>query len=184
MTDFKRTQLEMWESEQGELRSEKPKAIKSVADVEAYFDAELARLGNLTDAAWNDALVAAQTDAGFTLDDEGHMRALAESVVIDHGLVDEKGRKVGGFVLILARVDAQEVLIPHPLGGGYRARRAVVGFKFAGYRTHVRATRDGAPFGAWPTGKKHATLEAARAAAPKLLAAQGKRYAKKFGGAV
>lgn len=79
----------------------------------------------------------------------------------DHGVVDEKGRKVGGRATIWPGANIDEWIV------------------------EVHATRNGKLFGAIPvrgrqTVRGHVTTVAARALAEDLIEAQRKRYVKKY----
>lgn len=86
----------------------------------------------------------------------------------EHGIVDEKGRAVGGFAVVsecrrwsIARSDYEFV---------------------EGWEVRILATRNGNIYGsAFPRPSKYPTLDEAKAAAERGLAAQGRRYAKKYG---
>lgn len=89
-----------------------------------------------------------------------------ETIKASHGLTDEKGRQVGG----------KAEITKHEGANGPE------------YHVYIQAERDGAKFGALPTGgvqgsisSKHSSLEEARAAANKGLDAQKNRYEKKYG---
>ncbi len=118
---------------------------------------------------------------------------------IDHGLTDEKGRKVGGY----ARVQQNGFLSTmrrrdDDLGG------SPAGTSFAcspdkasdqwwentgeeykadsrKFLAQIFATRNGNSFGAYPSSTKHDTLEAAQAHCEKAIAKQAKAYEKKYG---
>lgn len=91
----------------------------------------------------------------------------ASVVVADHELRDEKGRAVGGRVIVRGPWT--------PSAGQYAGRRI--------FTLYVYATRNGEDYGATPTKASAvvSTLEEAATAAEKALVAQGKRYAKKYG---
>jgi hypothetical protein len=92
-------------------------------------------------------------------------------------LVDPKGRRVSGYAIITeyAAADVGRVVSEGMVTHRGPDQPFVV-------RTY--ATRDGKQFGAsFPRGTIYATHDAAIAGAQKALAAQGKRYAKTFGGA-
>lgn len=90
-------------------------------------------------------------------------------------LRDDKGRVVHGYAVVSetpAHMLGCTLHSPH----GVTLTVPSLPFKVA-----LIATRDGARFGAIPRSTWHATREEALAHARKALAAQGKRYAKKFG---
>jgi hypothetical protein len=92
-------------------------------------------------------------------------------------LSDPKGRRVSGYAIVTeyAASDVDRVVTE----GDVTSRGPEQPFVVKTY-----ATRDGQQFGAsFPRGKIYPTREAAFAGAAKALAAQGKRYAKTFGGA-
>ncbi len=87
----------------------------------------------------------------------------------DHGIVDSRGRAVGG----VARIQDLTAL---------RAKRIAEGVGASCpdcFSLRVAPTRAGAEFGASPNSTYHPTLEAALAEATRKLEAQGKSYAKK-----
>jgi hypothetical protein len=89
---------------------------------------------------------------------------------------DPKGRRVSGYAIITeyAASDVGRV----ETNGAVTSHGPALPFVVKTY-----ATRDGQQFGAsFPRGKLYATREAAIAGANKALMAQGKRYAKTFGG--
>lgn len=98
--------------------------------------------------------------------------AIIEGVRQSHGLQDEKGRAVGGWVTItdhgpdFARPDLQP---------GINAPA-----ESARYATRCHATRNGAMFGAAGRPMPAKTVEGALAQAEKQLAAQCTRYEKKY----
>lgn len=84
---------------------------------------------------------------------------LVAAVAADHGITDDKGRKVGGFALVFR------------LSGD------------AGFGVMSYATRDGAAFGAVPTrwSSKSTTIELALEAGASAMRAQGRRYDRTLG---
>ena len=103
--------------------------------------------------------------------------AIIESIKQDHGLVDPKGRSVGGKIVI-DKLEAGEL---DPVAHGYGWRWSTADGKAPGeIRLRVYATRNGVEYGASPRGTYYSTIEAARTAAEKAFAAQAKRYAKLF----
>jgi hypothetical protein len=91
-------------------------------------------------------------------------------------LTDEKGRKVHGYAII---EQIPERMLGKSLKDGYS--NLTIGDK--AFRVRIYATRNGADFGAMPSSTAYATLSEAIAHTKKALAQQGKRYAKKYGGA-
>jgi hypothetical protein len=85
---------------------------------------------------------------------------------VEHDLVDEKGRTVGGQ----AKVELER---PSEYAGGFNP-------KAGRYSLSVHATRNGRTFGASPARTFYDTAEQAQAAGVKKLAEQGKRYAKQY----
>jgi hypothetical protein len=78
-------------------------------------------------------------------------------------LTDSKGRSVSGYAIITEELRGTEP---------------------PSFVVKTYATRDAKQFGAsFPRGTHYATRDAAIAGAHKALAAQGRRYAKTFGGA-
>jgi hypothetical protein len=75
---------------------------------------------------------------------------------VDHGLVDEKGRKIGGRATVYVS----------SIDGNFYA--------------YAHATRDGQSFGAIPRATKCASLEQAQRFAISKLNSQRARYAKQF----
>jgi hypothetical protein len=84
--------------------------------------------------------------------------------------VDEKGRKVTGGV----SVRASSVSCLWKLDGEFEREGLC-------WEVATHAKRNGEGFGAIPRSTRFSTVEEALAAAPKKLAEQGKRYAKKYG---
>jgi hypothetical protein len=91
-------------------------------------------------------------------------------------LVDEKHRKVHGWAHI-------EETPAHLLGRELRDGSMCWTLPTKAFGVKLIATRDGAGFGAIPRTTWYATREEAIAYARKALVQQGKRYAKKYGGA-
>lgn len=91
-------------------------------------------------------------------------REVHHSNVVEHGMVDEKGRAVGGYVAVEDRL------------------RYIEGTKTTEtcYGVRCYATRNGKQYGASPHPTVVSTVEEGKALAAGLLAAQGKRYAKKY----
>jgi len=92
---------------------------------------------------------------------------------VDHGLVDSSGRKIGGFAVVepaYDRVHTDDSVWPKRVYNGK-------------WTVRLAATRDGNKFGAYvhPGKARYATADAAKAAAPALLAKQRERYAKLYG---
>jgi hypothetical protein len=77
---------------------------------------------------------------------------------MDHGLVDDRGRKIGGRVQL------------HPAGYG------------SAVNVSIMPTRDGVRFGASHGHKQYDTLEQAHHAAEAGLVRQRKAFARKFPG--
>lgn len=100
-------------------------------------------------------------------------------LTVDHGLVDEKSRKVGGK----ARIDPTNLrfwshrieLTAEELAGGFE------GPVVPGFEVSIFALRDGNGYGAIPTSTIYRTLEEAEAHADKGLINQHKSYQKKYG---
>jgi len=91
-------------------------------------------------------------------------------------LVDEKRRKVHGWACV-------EEVPPHMLGRTIDHGTARLIFSAKPFSVQLIATRDGQGFGAFSAQTWYATREEALAHARKALVQQGKRYAKKYGGA-
>ena len=91
-------------------------------------------------------------------------------------LIDEKRRKVHGWAHI-SEIPAR--MLGRELADG--SMRMTIHTKAFGVQ--LIATRDGMGFGASPPTTWYATREEALAGARKSLVQQGKRYAKKYGGA-
>ena len=91
-------------------------------------------------------------------------------------LTDEKGRKVHGYAVI---EQIPERMLGKSLKDSYS--NLTIGDKAFGVR--IYATRNGTTFGAMPATTSYATLDEAVAHTKKALVQQGKRYAKKYGGA-
>ena len=83
-----------------------------------------------------------------------------------HALVDEKGRRVGGYVVVHPFYDYVSDGDRYVLTGEWG--------------TCLRAMRNWQTYGAGHGSKRHASKEVALAAAPALLDAQAKRYRKKY----
>lgn len=84
---------------------------------------------------------------------QGHLSFLG---AVDYGLKDEKGRKVGGLLII------RHTLLDSFLG-------------------NIQATRDGWKFGAITPHAEYPSLEEAKAALEKKAAQSMKRFQKKYG---
>jgi hypothetical protein len=93
-------------------------------------------------------------------------------IASEWSFVDEKGRKVTGGVSV--RADASSL-------SRYENGEYTVTYGTTYWAVATHAQRDGEGFGAIPRRTCFPTLEEALAAAPKKLAEQGKRYAKKYG---
>ena len=105
------------------------------------------------------------------------MAIIIKSIKRDHGLVDAKGRAIGGEA-ILKKLEADEI---DPVAAGYSWYYSTADKKAPGeYKLFVYATRNGVGYGASPRGTFYKTAEAALVAAEKALVAQGKRYARTF----
>lgn len=124
-------------------------------------------------------------------------RTWEKLTIEDYGLRDEKGRTVGGYAHIqktqlLARIATDGTLIfptwvKDPVGhnGTWRyddGAAAADAAHIVAFDVEIRATRNGATFGAIPRSTYYATIEQARVAARKGLDNQRKRYAKKYAG--
>jgi hypothetical protein len=95
----------------------------------------------------------------------GHPTYTFWRIEVDHGIVDEHGRKVGG------RAWAWEV---QPWMSWYKD--VAVGSWYAG----IQATRNGTSYGASQSGKLYPTEAEAKAACERALATQRKSYARKY----
>lgn len=92
-------------------------------------------------------------------------------------LTDEKGRKVHGW----ARIEETPAhMLGRVLSSGVFGKLTISDKAF---EVRLVSTRDGKAFGAYHHGTHYATREEAINAARKGLVQQGKRYAKKYGGA-
>lgn len=91
-------------------------------------------------------------------------------------LYDEKHRKVHGWAHI-------EEIPAHMLGRELRDGSCGLTLASKAFGVKLIATRDGLGFGALPRTTWHGTRDEALSYARKALAQQGKRYAKKYGGA-
>lgn len=101
----------------------------------------------------------------------GQDRPLWVSNIVEHGVLDQKGRVVGGYI----RIERWRMSEPDPENPGrYRDSGR--------YEWDVRifATRNGERYGATPHGSRYKTLEQAQAAAVKKLSEQGRRYVKQY----
>ena len=98
----------------------------------------------------------------------------------DHGLVDNKGRRIGGHVeMRLEILIVKRYMVP--VEGKPNHKSGVVDVTQTGKRTTTTVTtRDGKRFGAIARSTTHDTIAAAKKYAEKALASQAKRYAKKF----
>lgn len=91
-------------------------------------------------------------------------------------LVDEKNRKVHGWALI-------EEIPARMLGWTLENGLMSLHISSKPFGVQLIATRDNKGFGASPPTIRYATREDALAGARKALVRQGRRYAKKYGGA-
>lgn len=97
-------------------------------------------------------------------------RTETETTIIidaDYGLVDYKGRAIGGRAVIGKSPDV--------------AWDPDIGSR--GHRCQTQATRAGHPFGVASFNTYHASVADAEAYAQRQLAAQHKRFAKRYGAA-
>jgi hypothetical protein len=116
------------------------------------------------------------TNADVTRDESETTITLERSL----GLVDEKGRAVGGFASISKEPRYRGSWVAKYAPDGTYLETVHVRGEILGYEVEIRATRDGETYGASPRSTYYGTPEAALAAAMKGLAAQAKRYAKKY----
>jgi len=99
----------------------------------------------------------------------------SHSNTVEHGVVDAKGRAIGGFAVVRSEpLNAK--------GESVFWSREPLPVVRTEYRLEICATRNGKSFGAIRRPTKYDTLEAAQAAAVGKLIEQGKRYIKQFGG--
>lgn len=91
-------------------------------------------------------------------------------------LLDEKNRKVHGYAHI-------EEIPANMLGRTLKESYTTENLSDKAFGVKLIATRDGKSFGAIARTTRYATREEALAGARKALVQQGKRYAKKYGGA-
>lgn len=121
------------------------------------------------------------------------------SQIVDHGMIDEKGRKVGGFARIMQNPFMTTMRRREDNLGGAPAGTSHAcladkpsnlwwentGEEFKAdsrkFLVQIFATRNEESFGAYPSSTKHDTLEAAQAHAEKAMLKQAKTYAKKYG---
>lgn len=101
------------------------------------------------------------------------------TLTVDHGLLDEKSRKVGGKARIrpanLRYWSHRIELTAEELVGGFE------GPAIPGFEVEIFALRNGDGYGALPPSTVYRTLEEAEAHAGKGLINQHKAYAKKYG---
>ncbi len=95
----------------------------------------------------------------------------------DHGILDEKGRKVGGYAEVV-ELRRQTVVGGMGMDGIYRTSQFEATGRFG---LQQQATRNGEKFGAYQGTKGNfATVEEALTAGRKALLAQGAGYVKKY----
>jgi hypothetical protein len=96
------------------------------------------------------------------------------SNTVDHGIVDTKGRAIGGYASIRSNPVNEK-------GKHVAYSDEPLPIVKVEYDLEIRATRNDKTFGAIPRRTTYDTLEAAQAAAVGKLIEQGKRYAKQAG---
>lgn len=129
----------------------------------------------------NTTLTVTETSVGLVAQDHSSFRVQTSTMTLttEHGMVDEKGRTVGGKAYITDHGADYATHQTRCYAWGPRAGQMEQAFK-ARFSVAVVPTRNGQSFGSSSSDLDTNSLAEAEAFVTKAFAVQAKRYAKKY----